>query len=129
MRMTKKIRQAAKLIVEKAPNIGPVFTSRLMNIDPGQVPLAMVYFDEGNVSLKGMEGKETDSTLFIEIVGKAAIDLDDVLDDLAELVEIDLDNSKKLGGLVTVLSQTGFSYNRDDNSPFGTISLSYRVNF
>ena len=129
MRKTKQIRQAAKAIVETAPNIGEVFTSRLMNIDPSQVPLAMVYFDEGSTALKGMSERETDATLIVEIVGKATVELDDVLDDLAEIVEQNVEDSGKLGGLVKVLSETGFSYNRDDNSPFGTIALNYRVNF
>lgn len=129
MRKTKVIRQAAKDIVITAPGISTVFTSRVMNIDENQVPLAMVYFDEGSVALRGMDGKETDALLIVEIVGKATIDLDDVLDDLAEQVETLLDNSGNFGGLVQVLSQTGFSYNRDDNSPLGTIALNYRVNF
>jgi len=129
MRKTKAIRNAAKNIVVTATGIGTVYTSRLMNIDPSQVPLAMVYFDEGSTALKGMEERETDATLIVEIVGKAAIDLDDVLDDLAEQVETLLDESGQLSGAVKVLSQTGFSYNRDDNSPFGTIALNYRVNF
>ena len=129
MRQTKQIRKAVKDLVATAVGIDQVFTSRLMNIDPKQVPLAMVYFDEGSTALKGMEGRETDAGLFVEIVGKSAIDLDDFLDDLAEEVENILDDNKTLGGLVKVLSQTGFSYNRDDQSPFGTIALNYRVNF
>lgn len=129
MRKTKQIRQAAKAIVMQSPSLDTVFTSRVMNIDINQVPLAMVYFDEGSTALKGMSSRETDAGLFIEIVAKATVDLDDVLDDLAEEVETRLEASGKLDGLVKVLSQTGFGYNRDDNSPLGTITLNYRVNF
>jgi len=129
MRMTKSIRQAAKSIVIQSAGISTVFTSRVTNIDINQVPLIMVYFDEGSVGIKGMEGQETDAGLIIEIVAKANTDLDDALDELAEQVETLLKASGQLGGLVNVLSQTGFSYNRDDNSPLGTIALNYRVNF
>jgi hypothetical protein len=129
MRKTKQIRHAAKAIVIQAPSIDTVFTSRVMNLDVNQVPLVMVYFDEGSTGLKGMDSRETDAGLFVEIVAKATVDLDDVLDDLAEEVENLLDESGKLNGLVKVLSQTGFGYNRDDNSPLGTITLNYRVNF
>ena len=57
--------------------------------------------------------------------------MDDVLDDLAELVEIQLDSNSTLGGIVQSLSLVGtqIQINEDGAEPVGEALLQYQVKY
>lgn len=128
-----QIRQAVKALLLNIPNFnGNVFTSRFSNLQRGELPSANVFCLQESSTPADIHNEAIDRTLQVGISIKTATDdMDDVLDDLAELVEIQLDSNSTLGGIVQSLSLVGtqIQINEDGAEPVGEALLQYQVKY
>lgn len=133
--MRTAIRNQVKQIISDMARteIKDILGHRLMNIDAQtQTPLVMVYFDEGSIEKKYLEGgKSVDALLHIEILSSDTLNVDSKLDIIGDAIELELEepDHKTLNNLVVKHAINQFAYTRDDASPLATLTLTYALQY
>lgn len=117
-----------KAVVDLIPSdFKTVFASYEPAIEPEDLPAACVYFDEGDGELASYGGGSMwSSELLIDIYSaKTAGTIDESLDLLGDQVADIIQQNPNLGGVVSLIKPSGFSYTRDEDRPIGLLSLNY----
>lgn len=129
-----QIRKAIKdLLLPVAVFQAHIFTSRFSNLQLSELPSANIFCLVESATPADIHNAEIDRVLQVGISIKTAVtdDIDDVLDELAEQVELVIDANTTLGGIVKSLSlvRTQIQTNEDGAEPVGEALLQYQVNY
>lgn len=142
MEINKQIRQrviadlqASLVGAEGQPLIPAYFSGRgepVTASDDGEtgyleVPAIAVYLVDGEASGQTFDGEEWDGLLAVEIMDLATNQLDDDLDVLGQKVLAVMGRDYTAGGLLNLCNRAGFSYVREDGAPWGSLSLTFRI--
>lgn len=131
----KLIRKAviAQLVAAGTSAGARVHSSRMSPVDDQQLPAINVFVEDEEVTNGESAPREIKRVCSIAIMAwaRAAADLDDVLDDLAEEIETAMDGDRYFtstaGG--SVLASTEVGLKTDGNRPMGVIQLTYSVTY
>ena len=130
----RQIREAAATALAGLATTGArVFQSRVYPLRDADLPCLLISTDDESIESDNVvSGGELtrNLTLTVRGVAKAAADLDDTLDGIAEQVEPVL-NGATLGGKVRLCTLEKITVEMDDalEKPVGTISLQYRTTY
>jgi hypothetical protein len=127
----KQLRAEVTATLNAVPSLsGKVHKTRLKRFAQTDLPRVVVYtMDEASESDGSAHGMMRQVTLLIEIIVKGNELIDDAVDDLAEIIEVTLQNDRKRGGLAfdTTLTSTRLSIAQDGEEKTGHGVLTYSV--
>lgn len=129
-----QIRNAMKALILPIPAFsGRVFASRFANLQLSEMPSVVIYSLQEPVENADIHDllKERNLTVNVSIKAKAVTALDTLLDDLAELVETEIDADLSLGNTVKSVSLLGttIDINEDSEVPLGEALLQYQITY
>ncbi len=130
MHLRQQIRDRAVIELTGLTTTGSnVFPVRLFPLAQTTLPALCIFTDieEIDMSALGPTTLERRMNLVIKGIARQAADIEDVLDNIAEEVEIAL--SEDLNGLCKAcnLVQTSFEFSEEGDNPIGAIQLVYEV--
>lgn len=111
-----------------------VFTSKVYNLDPKQLPCLTVYTNADSVTEYMMSvprtQKRTLNVLIKAVVGLSD-DVDVLIDTICEEVETAMAGNLQLSGLVhsLYLQATDISYQSEGDRPYGMADITYEVGY
>lgn len=113
-----------------APLFDPdsVYSHRVTGLDDEHLPAAVVFIDSGDVESEH-DGDLHDADLIIQLYDKDALNIDDKLDDLDELVNPLINSNPTLNGLVDSIELASYDFNQDEQQNLGMLELKYTVKF
>lgn len=127
MATRKQIREAIKDLI--TPLFNKTFSYGVTTVDRRDFPLAAVYIENGSTEAQHGGSYETESTVIVEVWAADAEDLDAVLDAHGNAVNALIDQDETLAGLVIDTTRSGYSYERDEDSFTGTITLTFNITY
>ncbi len=131
----KQIRDAAVAQLTGLVTTGAnVFPGQVYDVDPAFLPCLLIYTRHERVGYESEQHpRDQRRKLTLEIRGRAPVTslLEDTLDQIATEVEIAMDKSVDLGGLVSdlVLTDTSLSVDLISVPPHGDATLTYEVTY
>lgn len=105
-----------------------VYSHRVTGLDDDHLPAAVVFIDAGEVEPEH-DGDLHAVDLVIQLYDKDALNIDDKLDDLDELVNPLINSNPTLNGLVDSIQLAGYDFNQDEQQNLGMLELKYTVKF
>lgn len=98
--------------------------------DPGtedELPAVAVFVDEGKAANSDFGDEEWSAVLHVEIFQLALNDMDSALDAISDQVLQVITRHYDAAGLLAGCSRSGFNYTRDDEQPWGTLDLTFDI--
>lgn len=94
-----------------------------------ELPAVAVYLDVGETTGQDFENEEWTATLHVEIFEHATNDLEPTLDAIAEQINQVIHRNYKVQNTLSECHRLGFAYTRDDVQPWGTLDLTFTINW
>lgn len=101
-----------------------------VNSDPegeDDLPAVAVFIDEGKVTDAGMGEEEWTAALHVEIFLRVAGDMDAELDAFGDQILQVITRHYDANSILSGCGRSGFSYTRDDEQPWGTLDLTFDI--
>ena len=105
-----------------------VYSHRVTGLSEDYLPAAVVFIVGGEVEPEH-DGDLHEAELVVQLYDKDALNIDDKLDDLDELVKPLIEANHDLNGLVDSIALSSYDFNQDEQQALGMLELKYTVKF
>ncbi|GBL02933.1 phage tail terminator protein [Glaciecola sp. KUL10] len=125
MATRQQIRLAVKRLI--ANRVKTCFDFRPGQLHETELPVASIFFENGDTDRDYQEQGVTTGRLLIEINARTSGAIDIELDLMGSLIESDIRSVVNLDGLVHLIQRNGFQYDRDPESLDASLTLFFNV--
>ena len=118
----KAVRDHLKTLIGTVPG-AEVFAFKKAKIET-DTPAICVYFEQGEHG-----GLEDNGTLTLRIIAPDQADIDDVLDDIADVAQSRIEAGAVADAPYAFIFEQGFEYDRDSTEAWTALDIRYTVNY